>query len=164
MGGGGSTSGVIRREVARLSRVWQVDLGDVELRINPRLTRSLGRADLSRGRVSLSPRAVTSRELLRDVLRHELAHIAAVRLGAKREPHHGPTWRKLLRLVGVEPRVKQRSPLPAQPAKKQRRFRHECPVCDFVRVARKRVPNWRCADCVAVGLSGVLTITEVTNA
>jgi ribosomal protein L37AE/L43A len=41
-----------------------------------------------------------------------------------------------------------------------RRFRHECPVCDFVRFARRRVQSWRCGDCMRAGLDGQLLITE----
>jgi predicted SprT family Zn-dependent metalloprotease len=105
---------------------------------------------------------VKNRRLFRDVLRHELAHIAVVRLGVKGEPHHGSTWRKLLLAVGSKPQVRFLSPVrPIQST--ARLFRHECTVCDFTRIAKRRVAAWRCADCVDAGLAGLLTISEVTR-
>ena len=162
MGGGSETASFVRRELASLSRAWNVDLKDVQVKLSTRLRTSAGRADAPRGRVSIALTATKTRRLFREVLRHELAHVAVVRLGIKGERHHGPTWRRLLLAVGCTPRL--RLPLPGVRRRPPARlFRHECQVCDFVRVAKRRVPAWRCADCVAAGLSGRLTITEVTS-
>ncbi len=162
VGGGSETASFVRRELASLSRAWHVDLEDVQVTLSTRLRTSIGRADAPRGRVSIAVSATKHRRLFREVLRHELAHVAVVRLGVKGERHHGPTWRRLLLAVGITPRI--RLPLPgARRRPPARRFRHECAVCDFVRVAKRRVPAWRCADCVAAGLPGLLTITEVTS-
>lgn len=163
VGGGKQTeSKIVRRELVALSRAWHVDLRDVQVKISSRLRTSMGRADLARGRVSVAVSATKDRRLFREVLRHELAHVAASRLGAKGEGHHGPTWRGLLLAIGAAPRV--RIPLPGvQRRPPTRLFRHECSVCDFARIAKRRVPAWRCADCVAAGLAGRLTITEVSS-
>lgn len=162
MGGGRATeTAIIQREIALLSRAWRVDLDDIEVKISSRLRSSLGRADLVKARVSIASGAFSNRRLFREILRHELAHIAAARLGAKGEPHHGPTWRKLLLAAGSTPRVRlQNSRRTTRPAVRQ--FRHECPVCDFSRIAKRRVATWRCADCVEAGLEGLLSITEVS--
>lgn len=164
MAGGGTArvETISRRELASLSRQWNVDLRDVVVRISGRLRTSIGRADLERATISIAPRALTQRGLLLEVLRHEAAHIAAARLGATAEGPHGPTWAGLLLSIGSEPRVKlvQRARLPRRTA---RAFRHECTVCDFVRTAKRRVSAWRCAECVAAGLPGLLLITEVTK-
>lgn len=153
---------LIRREARVLSRAWGTDLTQVEIRFSDRLRTSLGRADLKNERISLAPRLLRNPRLLREVLRHELAHVAARRIARSREPVHGPTWRALLTQVRSLPRVRQRVQ-GRRPAPVQRTFRHECPVCDFVRLGKRRVPAWRCADCVASGLSGALNITEVTR-
>ena len=40
------------------------------------------------------------------------------------------------------------------------RYLHSCTVCDFHRTARRPMHAWRCAACVAAGLSGELQITR----
>ena len=149
---------LIQRELASLSKSWGVELRDVDVRFSKRLRVSMGRAALRTQRVSLST-AIRSAGQLRDVLRHELAHIAVVRLGVRGEGHHGQTWQRLLRTIGTKPTT--RVAVPGFVRRTQaRRFRHECAVCDFVRYAKRAVTTWRCADCVAAGLDGSLTITR----
>lgn len=118
----------------------------------------MGRAALRTQRVSLST-SIRSASQLREVLRHELAHIAVVRLGIRGEAHHGQTWQQLLLEVGNTPATRVAVPGFTRPTQAPR-FRHECPVCDFVRYAKRAVTTWRCADCVAAGLDGSLTITR----
>ncbi len=151
-------SSLIRREAARLTRAWGIELRDVEVRFSSRLRRTIGRADLRRQRVTLST-AITTRSQLRDVLRHELAHIAVARLGVTDERHHGGTWQGLLLAIGSKPQSQLKVAGRTRKAS-TRLFRHECPVCDFVRVAKRPVSTWLCADCVAAGLSGRLIIAE----
>jgi ribosomal protein L37AE/L43A len=40
-------------------------------------------------------------------------------------------------------------------------FAHTCPVCQFRRIARRRVPTWRCPDCYAAGLPGDLAVERL---
>jgi predicted SprT family Zn-dependent metalloprotease len=156
-----SSSRLVRSEVERLARLWDVDLHDVEIRYSTRLRSSLGRADLLRSRISVAS-CVTSSAALRDVLRHELAHIAVRRLGVRGERTHGPTWQQLVQRAGSTPR---RLATVAGFRRKEKNivYRHECPVCDFVRFAKRPVASWRCADCTAAGLDGKLVITKRGN-
>jgi predicted SprT family Zn-dependent metalloprotease len=141
--------------------LWGVELGDVEVRVSSRLTSSLGRANLRRSSISIAS-TVDSGRAFREVLRHELAHIAVARLGVRDEGPHGPTWARLVERAGSTPRRRAK----VQGFKRQQkplRYLHECPVCDFVRLGRRPVTSWRCADCVAAGLDGVLVITKRGN-
>lgn len=151
-------SGVaILGEVRRLSRVWGVPLSNVDIVISSRFTTSAGSADARRNRVAIS--AAVPARFFRDVLRHELAHIATFRLVGNTERHHGATWQRLVRQAGGDP--KANVSLPLNRRRSSSRYLHACPVCDFARFARRRVTAWRCADCVEAGLPGLLVITQV---
>ena len=75
------------------------------------------------------------------------------------------TARALMQAAGFAPRAK----LPANlvpnvllhRGQPKRLWEHRCPVCHASRVARRRVPRWRCAACRATGLEGSLTVTEM---
>jgi ribosomal protein L37AE/L43A len=41
------------------------------------------------------------------------------------------------------------------------RFAHTCPVCQFRRIAKRRVTTWRCPECHANGLPGDLVIEKL---
>jgi predicted SprT family Zn-dependent metalloprotease len=151
------TTPMIQAEVRRLARLWRVPLASVDIRVTGRLTASWGRADALRGRVSISREV--PRHLVKHVLGHELAHIAAFRLVGRAERHHGPTWERLVRKAGGDP--KARLALPGKRLRASSRYLHSCPVCHFSRYGLRPVARWRCADCVQAGLSGQLTITQV---
>lgn len=141
---------------------------------SPRLRRALGRSTPSNGRITLHPalREGPTGRLL-EVLCHEAAHVAAARraqeAGARRPVAHGIEWAELVRAAGYIPAV--RAPLPpstetvrrgttrARPAPTPRVL-HTCPVCHTERLARRAVPTWRCAECVAAGLDGRLVVTR----
>ena len=42
--------------------------------------------------------------------------------------------------------------------------RHFCPVCHFERIAKRRVANWRCPECRAIGLPGRLHVEQMSAA
>jgi len=74
---------------------------------------------------------------------------------------HGPEWKALMRQAGFEPRVR----IPAEQLVERPRgkkpgavWEHRCPVCQMVRMNRRRVPRWRCAACREAGLEGKLII------
>ena len=150
-------------------RLWG-DLGllrTVSISFSPRLRRSLGRANMSTGRITLHPALLAEPEsLLLEVLCHEVAHVVAYRraivYGSRRVRAHGTEWAALVRSAGYEPRVRATRPWPSLtqldrgtvPA--DCRVAHICPVCHARRIARRAVPGWRCAACVAVGLDGRL--------
>jgi SprT protein len=139
----------------------------VRIRFSPRMFRAIGRAAPYRRLVTF---AVGVREmapaLVREVLAHELAHVAAYELhGAGIRPH-GAEWAALMRAAGFVPRVRfadaeaialvrARATLPV-------RYLHLCPVCAASRIAARRMPRWRCGACYARGRDGLLEITRVT--
>lgn len=106
-------------------------------------------------------------DLIREVLCHELAHLAVyLRHGAAARPH-GPEWRGLVEQAGYVPRRRAPRVLGADRAPARRRmtarFEHRCPVCQAVRIARTATLRWRCAECVADGLDGDLIVTRVAS-
>lgn len=151
-----------RTRIADLTLLWQcpAPMQPITVRFSPRLLSSLGRANCLNGRISLAPYLKRRPALLEHVFCHELAHLVAFRLVGRSEPAHGPTWRRLMRLAGYAPssRLAFCSNRASQPAITSFRYRHRCPICDFSRIARRPMPAWRCADCVAAGLDGRLQI------
>ena len=171
------------RKVRAWSALWGVpDLADtVEIAFSERLRSSLGRCAPARGRIRLNVRLLDDdRARLRDVLCHELAHVAAFRLHGSGVAPHGEEWRALVEAAGFTPSVRacvvERSRRAGSdsggastnygPGQVQGhtggkvRFAHRCPVCQTVRYARGPVRPWRCAACLAAGLDGVLEITS----
>ena len=162
--------------------VWEAPglASSVRVAFSSRLRRSLGRASPATGRVVLHTKLRDApRPRLLEVLCHEVAHIAVARrahLGQNLRPSaHGPEWAALVRVAGFTPTA--RAPLspdlhvapsssrgtrgPVHSAHKgQYPVVHTCPVCHSQRHARRAVPSWRCADCVAAGLEGVLVISR----
>jgi predicted SprT family Zn-dependent metalloprotease len=132
----------------------------VEIRFSDRLERSLGRCKPALGLVTLTAELETGDPaVLAEVLCHEVAHIAAYRLHGARAAAHGGEWQSLVRAAGFEPRVLAReSTTPRARRQRQRRYEHRCEVCQSVRYGGRPVPQWRCAECIAVGLEGPLTI------
>jgi predicted SprT family Zn-dependent metalloprotease len=104
-------------------------------------------------------------EVLLEVVCHEAAHLAARELHGSRCRPHGPEWVTLVRAAGFEPRPQipwvTPSPAPHRTTARRRRYNHRCPVCQFQRTASRPVWRWRCAACVAAGLSGRLEITSL---
>jgi predicted SprT family Zn-dependent metalloprotease len=146
----------------------------VTVRFNRRLRRSLGRAALSTGRISLHPSLCESPPaLIREILCHEVAHVVAYRQarrhGSRRIAAHGEEWRALVRAAGYEPLV--RGPALSRDQPRQRapaitqhyRVAHVCPVCQTRRLARRAVPAWRCATCVAAGLDGCMEVIRLRS-
>ena len=152
--------------VGELARLWSMpDLAaSVSIRFSSRLTRSLGRADAATGRIALAVFLAEDPALLDAALCHELAHLAAFRLVGTSERPHGPTWQRLVRQAGHIPTLRLpvgQCEVGSRLATEAVRFVHSCPVCHFTRMAARRIPAWRCADCAAAGLDGRLEITPV---
>jgi predicted SprT family Zn-dependent metalloprotease len=143
---------------------------EITLEFSSRMTRSLGRCDPTRRTIRISRLvADAGDELLREVLCHEAAHVAAVELHGPRVRPHGAEWKGLMRLAGLPPRA--RIPIdelpPAfvlQAISRRPRWEHRCAVCDAVRTAGRPVRNWRCVRCVEAGLSGMILITRLDGA
>jgi SprT protein len=130
-----------------------------------RLTSALGRCTPRTGSIRLNPKLLEApREMLREVLCHEAAHVAAWLLHGRRARPHGREWKDLMRVAGYEPRVKWKGDPLASVARSSGRpstlYVHSCPVCSASRLARRPVPRWRCQACRDAGLEGRLEITR----
>jgi predicted SprT family Zn-dependent metalloprotease len=167
---------VLDARLRRLAAVWAALWGcstlwdDVHVSVNRRLTASLGRCLPRTRAIELSPRLFEdSRNLRREILCHELAHLAVFeKFGARVKPH-GPEWRALMESAGFPPRgaIERRCGLPGagRPRRRTRLvtyYEHRCPVCQFTRKARRPVPLWRCRACVSSGLDGVMLIRKIS--
>ena len=146
--------------------LWKLRPGVLRARIefSPRLRTSLGVCYPERRLIRLHPILAEREhaELLREVVCHEAAHIAAeINAGGRVRPH-GPEWKALVRQSGYEPR--RAIPVPGFRAGQRPPaatvYEHRCPVCQTVRRSSRSQPRWKCADCVEAGLSGDLVITS----
>lgn len=150
--------------VVHLGRLWsRPSLAEtVSIRFSSRLSKTWARTNLSTNTVTLASELSGDRERLNDVLCHELAHVVSHERVGRAEGPHGPTWRRLVLDAGGDPSVRlaDRNAATTKATGVPRRFLHRCPVCDFSRIARRPISAWRCADCVAAGLSGELIVTE----
>jgi len=131
-----------------------------------RFRRSLGRVHLDRRVVRVAVElAIAPTEVLREVICHEVAHLAARDLNGRHCRPHGPEWAALVRAVGFKPRRQIPWPAatssPGRPTAGRRRYIHRCPVCQLHWTAGRPVQQWRCPACVAAGLSGQLEITPL---
>jgi len=148
--------------VRRYLAGWSVERVDPQVTVSDRLTTTLARCWPRTGRIELSARALGDRVRLPELLCHEAAHLAVHVLHGPRCRPHGPEWQALMRQAGFEPRATIVSacrvvrPKPARAA--TARYEHVCPVCHTRRTAKRPVPRWRCAACVAAGLDGKMTI------
>lgn len=150
-------------EIARYAELWRFsELGEiVSMHFSPRLKKSWARTNLRTGTITIAASLRENEELLRQVICHELAHVVASHRTGRTERPHGSTWQQLMLSAGHAPslRLSPQEDLP-NGSHRQRRFVHRCSVCGFTRIARRRMAQWRCADCVAAGLEGLLLISE----
>lgn len=147
----------------QLCRAWAVDdLHDVvEIRYSDRLTHNFGHCVPAHARVTLARRLLQFRDVLEEVLVHEVAHFEAWRRDPAHAPHHGEPWKSLMRAAGFEPR-RSLPPLPGDPPSRvPGYYLHHCPVCSAQRVARRPVQRWRCVACHRAGRDGLLRITRL---
>lgn len=170
-----SSDRLVRRLLARWSADWGLPGFDSALSVefSPRLRATLGRCRPHAGLILLHDGLrVELRRYLPKVLCHEAAHVAAYFLYGRQLAPHGPEWAALVEAAGFEPTVTAQSssltgrgaPLVrhSQRRSPDARVVHRCPVCHMERSARRRVPQWRCAACRAVGLDGRLEIVPLT--
>lgn len=147
-----------------LARLWKHPLvGNLQVRVNPRFTATVGRCVGSRDLIEISPKVASrSANVQREIVCHEAAHLVVWMRHGKAAKPHGPEWRALVQQAGFAAR-----PTLVQCGERERRagnaiqFRHRCPVCHFSKRAKRRMALWRCPECRAIGLDGALLIERV---
>jgi ribosomal protein L37AE/L43A len=73
-----------------------------------------------------------------------------------------------MRSLGLTPRMRillapAEAALSARSGPARIRYEHRCPVCHAVRFARRRMSQWRCRECVTVGLPGLLEVARTVG-
>ena len=149
-----------------LAKLWRDSrISKVKIASNSRLTSTVARYVIGADVIELSSWAASrSVRLQREMICHEAAHcVVWDRYGSSARPH-GPEWAALIRAAGFGPKAtlvrcgerhRRRTPAAA--------FRHVCQVCHFSKRAKRRMPTWRCPECRAVGLDGVLRIVRIAS-
>ena len=153
----------LKQDMQRWSSLWGLPnlSQEVTVRFNGRLRTTVARLLSDVDVIEVGPRFITLRSKRREIICHEMAHAAAKRGARGGHQPHGAEWAVLVRSAGFEP--VPRLTVPRKPLSwtqsRNVRYEHRCLVCHFVRVARRSVKSWRCAECVRCGLSGNLTIS-----
>ena len=153
--------------LASWSTAWDIPELPYRVRIvfSHRLQSSLGRCAPSAGLVRLNPGLLDGApEALREVVCHEVAHVATWLLHGRRARAHGPEWKELMRLAGYAPRVRWAEAAVPESVRERRKpaviYVHSCPVCRAQWVARRTSTAWRCATCRGAGRDGRLTVSK----
>ena len=163
-------AGLITNDLRAWGVLWRVpELGSlVTVASNCRLRTTLARYVLKARTIELGPGFFRLRRRRLAVLCHEAAHAAvALKLSSSEKPH-GPTWVSLVEAAGYSAQptwaVPRRRVTYNRPdvrnARSQVVYEHRCPVCQFWRLARRPVRTWRCPECSAARLPGMLTVTR----
>jgi hypothetical protein len=108
---GDSPLQAFRTQVDRWEAAWGMPglSHSVTVEFSGRLRSSFGNCRSAEGRIRLAERLRNgSRELLAEILCHELAHVAVHRLYGPRARPHGPEWRRLMARAGFAPRARIR--------------------------------------------------------
>jgi predicted SprT family Zn-dependent metalloprotease len=138
----------------------------INISYSARLTKSLGRARVDSRNINLNCKLISTDEaLVKEVLCHELAHIAVYeKYGPNRKPH-GNEWSSLIKQAGFSPRTHISFEFSPQDNSQitPRRYSHICPICQAERIANRKLKKWRCASCAAAGLESELIIQQVTG-
>lgn len=137
----------------------------VRIAFSPRLQSSLGRCSPRTGLVRLNPGLLDGApEALREVVCHEVAHVATWIRHGRRAAAHGREWKELMRLAGYEPRVRWAEAAVPESVRERRRpavvYVHSCPVCRAQWIAKRTVTTWRCGTCRKAGREGRLTVSK----
>jgi predicted SprT family Zn-dependent metalloprotease len=153
--------------LASWSSAW--DLPELPYRVrivfSDRLQSSLGRCAPSEGLIRLNPGLLDGEPAaLREVVCHEVAHVATWLLYGRHARAHGLEWKELMRLAGYDPRVRWAEAAVPDAVRERRRpatiYVHSCPVCRAEWIARRTSTAWRCATCRGAGRDGRLTVSK----
>jgi predicted SprT family Zn-dependent metalloprotease len=149
-----------------LATLWKHPrVAKLRIDVNPRLTSTVARYVTGADVIELSPSAAKrGARLQREVVCHEAAHRVVWDRHASSARPHGPEWSALVRAAGFEPKATLvRCGERRQRVTRMAAFRHVCPVCQFSKRAKRRMPAWRCPECRAVGLDGTLRIERIAS-
>ena len=163
-------AGLFANNLRTWGLLWRVPaLGSlVTVESNWRLRTTIARYVLRTRTIELGPGFFRLRKRRLAVLCHEAAHAAvAFKFGPAEQPH-GPIWASLVEAAGYSARrvwvvPRRRVTCNSRDGRKPRSqlvYEHRCPVCQSWRLARRPVRTWRCAECSAANLTGVLTIVH----
>jgi predicted SprT family Zn-dependent metalloprotease len=151
------------RWLSHFADVWMApDVRALAFRVNSRLTRTLARCLAQEGVIEVSTQVRLGDRSAREVVAHEAAHFVVARRHGRAARPHGAEWRALMQVAGFEPVASKIRCGDARTARRAETvFVHRCAVCSFSRRARRRVSTWRCPECTALGLDGVLAVERV---
>ena len=156
------------RDIAKWCSMWGVPGLESSLVISEssRMRSSLGSCRVDSGLIRVAGFLSEAKpKFVREVLCHEVAHAAAAQLHGRSAKPHGIEWQALMRAAGYEPRTRLLteglSQVPQEARSKNKSWEHRCPVCHMKRLAGRPVPQWRCAECLSLGLDGKLIITRI---
>lgn len=133
---------------------WQRELAEGELarlvREHPMPTPALewrgfrttaGRANFRQWRIELGARVLTTPEALLETLRHEYAHLLAVRRAGFAGRGHGAAWRAAMTELGIAP--KRTHSLPVERNAARQRVVYRCRRCAAEIARARRLPKGR---------------------
>lgn len=145
------TRKLLSRLAARCLSAWRAEelIPRVRIVYNPRLTTTLGRANLDDPRVELNPRLLAEHpaELI-PTLAHELAHLVVHQRHGKSTKPHGAEFRLLLRRLGLPDEARHHLPVRHLRRKRTRyMYLHRCSVCGQSFLARSVRRNYYCLAC-----------------
>jgi predicted SprT family Zn-dependent metalloprotease len=157
----------LKEDIQGWSRLWGLPnlSQEVTVRFNGRLRTTVARLLSGVDVIEVGPRFIALQSKRREIICHELAHAAVKKRLRGGQPPHGPEWAALVRFAGFDPVPRLTVPQKSSPSTQSRnvRYEHRCLICQFVRVARRSVHSWRCAECVRCGLPGKLTISVLNR-
>jgi predicted SprT family Zn-dependent metalloprotease len=154
-----------RAHLASLAVTWKCPrVSELDITFNSSLTSTLARwippsnvIEICAGAKSRGVRA------LREIISHEAAHVVVWDRSGRGARPHGPEWAALMRAAGFEARATLIRCGYRRSVASNVRVRHFCAICQFSKLARRRMPRWRCPECRAIGLEGKLEVERVSN-
>lgn len=159
---------LIKETLRRAFRRWGLPelARDVRVEYSRRLRRSLALCYADERLIRLDPvlGRPENRELLREIVLHEAAHVAAWEIHGDDAKPHGPEWAALVDAIGYLPRLDFRVNRPRRGTDGRRLpavvYEHSCPECGMSRLSSTPDRRWRCSRCAEKGLPGRLRIRQ----
>ena len=145
-------------------------MGEISRRVligySTRLRTSLGRCYPDQGvvRIHIALSEPTHSSLLKLVLCHEVAHVAAYDLFGSRIKPHGPEWQSLAQKAGITLRATIPTSISIGDMKlttaRKYLYEHTCTVCQQGFSALRTDRRWRCRQCSESGIEATYQVTR----